>query len=410
VLPLWSLAFLLGAGPGADAGQDGAPLSLAQARELAVRAGPDVVLADLRARAARTDIDVAGALANPTLALQTARLTARLTTTLSVPLPLFGQRHMAVSAAKADAGAAALGIDAVRVDARWNATRAWLDLWEAQEKARLFAAAAADADRIARIADERFAAGSAPRVDVIRTRADRVRSRAEADAMASAVPAAAARLAVWIGDGASRPLRATGSIDLGPLPAEEDALTHLAADHPALRRDRAQVEAAAAHVRSQQRLRWPVINADVGVAQGDPTLTGTDVFVGLSFEAPVLSLRGGAIARARADQALAEATTDTELRRLVGDLIAAYRESESASLRARALVNDVLPALEEARRMIEEGYRDGRVDLLRVLEAQSAAREARRAAVEAQAAWQRSRADVERAVGFSPTGGGAREP
>jgi outer membrane protein TolC len=58
-----------------------------------------------------------------------------------------------------------------------------------------------------------------------------------------------------------------------------------------------------------------------------------------------------------------------------------------------------LPALEEARQMTEEGYRDGHVDLLRVLEAQRAALEGRTAYVEAQAAWQRARADVERAVG-----------
>jgi outer membrane protein TolC len=49
--------------------------------------------------------------------------------------------------------------------------------------------------------------------------------------------------------------------------------------------------------------------------------------------------------------------------------------------------------------MTEEGYRDGRVDLLRVLDAQRAVLDGRSAYVEAQVAWQRALADVERAMG-----------
>jgi cobalt-zinc-cadmium efflux system outer membrane protein len=403
-------ALLAAVTPAAILEPGGTPISLAEARALAFRAGPDVVLADLRAQLARTDIDIAGTLTNPTLGVSTARLTAKLATVLGVPLPLFGQRGTAVSAAKADALAARLDVDAVRLDARWNATRAWLDLWEAQERARLLNDAAADIERVANVARERFAAGTAPRVDVVRTTADRARARAEASAAVGVLPAFAARLAVWVNRAEPSPLRATGAAELGALPSEADAMSQLFARHPALRRDRAQVEAAAAHVRAEQRQRWPIVNADVTVAQGDPTLTGTDVTVGVSFEAPVLNLRRGPIARALAQQALAQMTTETEARRIGAELTAAYRESESAGARARSLTDEVLPALEEARLMTEEGYRDGRIDLLRVLDAHVAARDARLAAIAARAAWQRALADVERAIGLIPTEQTSDEP
>lgn len=395
------LAAVVLAGARNAAGQEPTPMSLAQAREVAPRAAPDVVLAELRADLARKGIDVAGALANPTLGLQTARLTAKLTATLGYPLPLFGQRGVGIAAARADAAVAELDIDAVRVDARWNATRAWLDLWEAQEKAQLLQAAATEADRLATIARERFAAGSAPRVDVIRTTADSARARAEADAAARAVSGFAARLAARLGPDTPLSIRATGPIDVGPLPAESEAISHLLVQHPALRRDRAQIEAAAAHVRTEQRSRWPLMNTDLTVAQGDPTLPGTDVLVGISFEVPVLNRRSGAIDRARANEVLAQATAEADLRRLAADLIAAYRESEGAAVRARALTDAVLPGLTEARQMTEDGYRDGRVDLLRVLEAEAAVREARLAQVEARASWQRALADVERDIGVA---------
>ena len=60
--------------------------------------------------------------------------------------------------------------------------------------------------------------------------------------------------------------------------------------------------------------------------------------------------------------------------------------------------------------MTEEGYRDGRVDLLRVLEAQRALLDGRVAHVDAQATWQRALADLERAQGVSLTEGGAGAP
>src|SRR5207245_11180007 len=77
----------------------------------------------------------------------------------------------------------------------------------------------------------------------------------------------------------------------------------------------------------------------------------------------------------------------------------ADRRTEGAVGRARALRTAVLPAIEEARRMTEEGYRAGRVDLLRLLEAQRAVLDNRLAAAEAAATFARAFADLERAVG-----------
>ena len=131
------------------------------------------------------------------------------------------------------------------------------------------------------------------------------------------MPAAAARLAIVMGTGdggrAGR-RRAAGARRHAVI--DWPRLDALLAEHPALARDRAQVAAAAAHVRAERRLRWPIVNADVVVNIHDPTLPGTDVIGGVSFDAPVLSLRGGAIARARAEQALAETTLALEQRRL----------------------------------------------------------------------------------------------
>jgi outer membrane protein TolC len=83
----------------------------------------------------------------------------------------------------------------------------------------------------------------------------------------------------------------------------------------------------------------------------------------------------------------------------------AFRHTEGAQSQLRSMRDEVLPAMEEADRMTEEGYREGRVDLLRVLEAQRALRETRLAAAEARATWCRAWADLERATGTSLAAG-----
>ena len=413
-------AFVLGSTAVAVAAPDApataerpAEISLAAARDAAVARAPDVALARGREEIARAQVDVAGALANPTLALSTARETARLGTGVSLPMPLFGQRATAVAAARSDADAAGLEVEATRGEARWNATLAWLDLWEAQERARLLADAATEAARVATIADEKFKAGSAPRVEVLRTGADRERARADASLAAALVPAAAARLAIAVGPGGGQawvgPVWvATGKPDLALADVALAALQRGVAEHPILRWDRARIAAGAAHVRAEQRARWPTVTGDVTVNWHDPTLPATDVIAGIAFEAPVLSLRGGAIARARAEQKLAETTAETEQRRLAAALVDALGRAGGAGERSRTLATVVLPALDQAWRMNEEGYRDGRVDLLRLLDAQRVRLETRIAVVEAEAAWQRALADVERAAGVSLTVGSSR--
>ena len=375
------------------------------ARAQAQRRAPELAVGLGHSQVARAEVEVAGALANPTFTVTTARETARLGTGVTVPLPLFGQRGAAVRAARADADAVDREHAVLLNDVRWSVSLAWVDTWDATQRARLLAGAADDARRLASITSERFDAGAAPRLDVVRAGADRARADAEATSARSLVGAAGARLAVWVGvDPRSPP-----AIDGGPgVPASLPPLAQLLGDveaHPALARDQAQGAAAERHVDLERRLRFPIINAELTVLQGDPTLTDargaqlTEVIGGASFELPILSARGGAIARARAQGTLAAATAASDAAHLRADLADAFLRTEAAAARARALGGQALPALEETRALTEESYRAGRADLVRVLEAQRALVEARLAELEAVATWARAFADLERAAG-----------
>ena len=379
-------------------------MTWAEARAAAEQRAPELAVAVRRGAVARADVEVAGALANPIFTVTTAKETARLGTGVSLPLPIFGQRGAAVRAASADADAVEREREIDVNDVRWNATVAWIEAWEISVRARLLADAAEDARRLAAITGERFDAGSAPRLDLVRATADRVRAEADAESARALVAAAGARLAVWVGvDPLSPPVVEGGPGVPAQLPPIERLLTDAAA-HPVLARDEAQQAAAGRHVDLERRLRFPIVSAELTVAQGDPTLVvngvqHTDVIGGAAFELPILNARGGAIAHAQAQGALAEATRAFDAAHLRADLVESFRRTEAAAARARALGQRVVPAIEEARGMTEEGYRAGRADLIRVLEAQRAVVDARIAELEAIGAWARAFADLERAGG-----------
>jgi cobalt-zinc-cadmium efflux system outer membrane protein len=374
-------------------------VSFGEARAEAEKTAPEVQLAAGRADVSRTEIDVAGALPNPLLGVSTATITARLAASLSLPVPVFGQRGTAMRAARAGAEVASLDVAVSRRDARWGATLAWIDLWEAQERARLLDLAARDIAQLSQIAAENFAAGSGARLDVVRTEADRARASAEAQSAQRLVAAAGARLAPWIGSMDDDALIASGVHGYDAELVELARLEHKLPEHPALVRDRAEVHAADARIANEQRLRWPLLSPQVAVSTLDPTQPGTDVIMGLSFELPILDRRSGAIERAQAERSLAATSVQLEARRLHSELLDAYLRTQAAREELRALREQVLPAMQQAKDMTQEGYQAGRVDLLRVLDAQRALLESRIAEAASLAGWVRAVSDLERAAG-----------
>jgi cobalt-zinc-cadmium efflux system outer membrane protein len=316
---------------------------------------------------------------------------------LSVPLPLFGQRGVAVDAAQADLETLTRDTEVVRREARWAATLAWLEVWEAGALAQLLERAAQDGQRVAAIAADKYEVGKGAKLDVLRTAAERERAQADAKAGRLAERAAAARLSVLVGTELQ-----VSTAEGAPRFVTPDA--QALERHPTLVRDRADIVAAEDKVRLEQRLRWPNVAAQVTVNAFDPTLPGPDVQLGLSFDVPILNRRGWFIERARSVQRTAEMNAAIDARRLRAAFGDASARSDGARLQLETLSTTVLPALLEARALTLEGFQLGTLDLLRVLDAQRALSEARQAEVAARANWARAMADVERAVGTNLEG------
>lgn len=378
-------------------GASAPPLTLSEARRLAADAAPDVQLAGLRIESARHDIGLAQTWANPTLSVGTGLRSAKLSTGVALPLELFGQRGTAVDAASADLETLVREAQVVRADARWAATLAWLDLWEAQARERLLTTASSDAAQLEAIATAKLEAGAGSKLDLLRAQAEARRAAADANAFAHLAQAASARLEALIGTPHASTL---GAPDFEFAPADLAPLLASLAKHPVAQRDRASLSAADAHLEAERRLRWPTLSAQLTVTQFDPSLTGPDVIGGVSFELPVFNLRGASIAKSQVQRQTASVVQELDERRLRAAITDAWERSVGTHLQLTALHEQVIPSLEEARTLTDEAFRLGTVDLLRVLDARRALLDNRLAELAASSAWARAMADLERATGL----------
>ncbi len=379
----------------------GQTISMHEARAAAEQSAPEVLRSVQRVDTARADLGIARTWANPNLSIMTASQTAKLGASVSVPLPIFGQIGVAAAAAQADIDTLTYGTAVTQRDARWAATLAWLDLWEAGARAELLERSAQDATRVGTIAVEKYELGKGPRLDVLRTTAERERAKADAFAAREIERAAAARLSTLLGP-VLVDLKAAGPPAFSPGASLEEK--RLLENHPLLVRDRADVVAAAARVRLEERLRWPIVAAQLTVNAYDPTLTGPDFQGGLAFDVPLFNRRGAAIERTRSLQRIAETNAELDARMLRSAIADAAARSRGALGQLESLSTAVVPALLEARAQTVEGFQLGTLDVLRVLDAQRALSEARIAEVTARSTWARAVADLERAAGANLEG------
>lgn len=377
-------------------------LTLHDVRAAALVRAPAVLSSRRRVDGAQADVETAGAWPNPTVNVSTASITARLAASVAQPLP-FGRTGPAVAAGRADLEAARQDVAAVTLDARRDATVAWVDLWEAQEKVRLQALAVADAEQLLGLARDKADNGTGAKLDVVRATAERATAAAAAASARASVLSAAARLAPLLGRDPAQPLATAGAPVFKPVP-DVAILDAAVAAHPRATKEAASLEAAEARGRLERAQRWPALEAQFGASALDPTQPGTDVTVGLALELPIFDRRVGHVARAGAEVELQRLALEAATVALRSELHDAWRRAQGAREALATYDADVLPALAEAEQMTTDGFALGRLDALPVVLARAAVRDARLARSAAVAEFTRAMADLEHATGLELLG------
>ncbi|MFO0682209.1 MAG: TolC family protein [Sandaracinus sp.] len=355
---------------------DAHALTTAQVLRLADERAPDVSVAEAQASVAQSEVGVAGILPTPRIGGGVSVDYAGILD-LFVQLPIFGQLDTATDAARARAQLASASIDVARLDARLAAVLAWTDLWLAERLATLASDEAARRERLEEIATAREAEGTASHLDVIRASADAARARAEDEAQARVVRAAAARLAGAIGEAPGERALTTGGDPLtgGDPESETEAAARLEA-HPLVARADDGVEAADAAAVHEHRSRWPRLGIQVSdwIHRANDA---HDVRVMLTMDLALFD--EPRIGRADAVRAQARVEADAVRTRLRAGIASAREDLAATQSRCAAQEAEVLPRAREAADLARAGYEEGSVDLTTTLAAAQALADAERA-------------------------------
>ncbi len=371
------------------------PVTWQEAVEEARGSGPEGTVAEHRTLAANTEATVASRWPNPQIWLGSSANFARLYGYVRFSFPVFGQMDSAETAAHAQAHVAVRDQELTWLVTEDAVRRAWIALWLQQKIARITAENQERAEQLARAAQTRFEAGTAPRLDVLRSHSEASRIRADALAQHMRLAAFSARLAVLLGRDASESngMRAEGDLPsaragmLTQVATAElpEALQRLVTQHPRVQRAEAQLHATEAVITREDRARWPLLGVELGGNAFYANNTAPDVHAALLFNLPLFDLDGPTVARARAQSQVAASELHAENARVHAEIVAAYADARAAAEVAEAFRTEVLPDTDEAATLASEGYAAGRFDINALIFAHQALSDARLAAVRAEA-------------------------
>lgn len=304
--------------------------------------------------------------------------------TASVPLVLSGRLGLEAESA----GLSAQAAEARREQARlrlWNvATRTFSAALGAQERRVILEESLAALRRLEAAIAAREKAGDAAGYDHLRVsiEAGMVEDLLRGATLDERLRKAEALGLLPPGTGELPPLQGPLEVER-PLPSREAVLAALE-NRPDVRA--LELEARSAELARQAEGRgWipePTVNAGVKHLDVGPSGAGTGYVVGLSLPLPFFQRRQGEAARAEARRTLAEAQRAALLHTARTRLTTLHDEVTGRRERLALHRASVLARTEELRRIAGIAYRGGGAELLVLMDAERASREARLAAVE----------------------------
>jgi cobalt-zinc-cadmium efflux system outer membrane protein len=302
----------------------------------------------------------------------------------SVPLVLSGRLGLEAEAAGQGARAAEARRDQARLQL-WNeATRIFSAALGAQERRGILEDSLAALRRLEAAIAAREKAGEAAGYDHLRVSLEvaTVEDLLRGAALEERKWKAEALRLLPPGSGALPPLQGPLEVER-PLPSQESLLAALEA-RPDVRAWELEARGAELSRRAAARgwIPEPTVNAGAKWVDTGPSGAATGYAVGLELPLPLFQHRQGEVARAEARRELAEAQRAVLLHTARTRLAAAHADATGRRERLARHRTAVLQRTEELRRVAEAAYRGGSADLLALVDAERASREARLASID----------------------------
>lgn len=329
-----------------------------------------------------------------------ATRSAETTVELSQLVQLGGDRSSRVQLATYDRKLAGWDYAARRLDLLTATTERFVDVLAAQRRLDLSRSLLQLARKVESAADNRVAAGKASPLERIRAQILVAQTQSTLAQNKADLQAARQSLASLWGEHRASFQKVVGRFPQQvELPAAATLEPYLQ-NNPAVARWADEINARRAAVSVAQAKATP----DVVVSVGGRRLSETGdnaVVASLSIPLPLFDRQQGAIAAAR--QRVSEAGYDRQRteNRLQATFSSAYGQLSAAASQLQALRSSILPKAQSVFDATTTGYREGKFDLLHLLDAQRALFDARLSTVDANVRYSKAQTQVEGLIGRS---------
>jgi cobalt-zinc-cadmium efflux system outer membrane protein len=379
-----------------------APLTLDEAFARAASNNRTITAARLRRAIDQAGVEVAKERPNPDLHYEQAKETPHQSLTATQPIELGGKRGRRIALAEAVLRTGEAELALTLADVRSQVRRAYYGL--AATQARL--AIALDLQGIARrardAAKERYDAGDVARLEVVQAELNLDQAENEATAVSGERDAARAELNALIGRDPHAPTQVVEELADVTLPAAEAAAAAAMAGNAELAVLDRQLLEGAARVALARAQRIPDPSLEGAVTHDAPGefVWGWRYAVGVTV--PLWTRHRAAVLVEEATIAQLKAQRAAMVQRLEGAVGAALARANTQRGQYLRYRDQILPRTREVEAMAEESYRAGQTNLVALLQALQAAREARAKAVQAAYDYQAALAELQRTAAVGP--------
>jgi cobalt-zinc-cadmium efflux system outer membrane protein len=357
----------------------GDTITLAQALSLALLHNPSLAAFSYEIRAAEARTLQAGLYPNPELEFELEEFagsrelsglgSSEITGALSQTILLGGKRYKSMKAAALESDLISWDYESARLDVFTEVRQAFIKVLAAQERVKLNEELLRLSEQLLKSILQRVEAGRISPAEASRARVTLANTRVELERARRELEAARQRLAAAWGSDSPFYNAVTGELDTLVLIPAFEKLIPLLEQNPDLARYFTASEQAQAVIDLEDALRIP----DPTIRGGVKRLNEIDdnaFVVGLSIPIPLTDRNQGSRQEARFRLAQTQNQQRATKVALNVALTQTYQDLQSTENEIISLRKQILPESENAYRVINEGYLQGRFDFLDVLDAQ----------------------------------------
>ena len=383
-------------------------ISLHDVLSLALLKNPELDVFSLEVRAAEARELQAGLLSNPDLEIEVEDFGgegdrsgfkgAESTLAIGQLIELGGKRGKRKKVASLEKKLQGWNYESKRLDVFTRTSKAFIDVLALQKRLALAKETLELVRKMHHLVSEKVEAGKVSPLEKIKADVLLSTTQIMEDNEAKQLDTSRKVLASYWGESSAEFLNVEGALEsIFKIPSLE-ALTALISQNPDIERFQTELQLRESEVSLAKSQRVPDLTLRGGVKRFEET-SDYGFVVGLSVPLGIFDRNQGGIQEAKHNMASNRSLNNSEKIRVEMALNTAYQELSSAHNQATVLKNTVLPAATSALEASSEGYKQGKLEYLDVLDAQRTLYEVKSQYIQSLSTYHKATIEVERLIG-----------